>query len=134
MPLTAMLFLARGRSEEPTRFAGWVRFLLGCYPMRKPKPGPQMRVRFAADQVAAKTNEQRSWWVNVIEALNLTRAASRGERPDVSAGHAVRRTPRAGPRRVGHPGAVRRPPGRRARRSRGPRARRGCARARTPCS
>jgi hypothetical protein len=42
--------------------------------MGKPRPGSQTRARFAADHEAAATNEQTSWWVNVIEGQKLPQA------------------------------------------------------------
>jgi hypothetical protein len=70
-------FLARGRSEEPTRFRRVGSLFLGGYPMRKPRPGTQMRASFAADHLAAASNEQSGWRVSVIESLTLARKGCR---------------------------------------------------------
>ena len=71
-------FWRAGGPRNPPAFAGWGSLFPRCYPMRKPRPGPPMRERFAADHLAATRHEQRTWWVSFIESRTLPRARSVG--------------------------------------------------------
>jgi len=67
--------LARGRSEEPTRFAGWGSLSSGNYlivPMREPRPGWLISQRFAAVLTTA-TAKQTGWRASDIEERNVAR-------------------------------------------------------------